>query len=222
MVMLLSVLSGLAWTVVYVDCIRVGLRDRTYAMPVAALALNIAWESIHAGHGLVTGASVQTAINVVWALADAVIVATFVRFGRQEFPDVVTPVMFAVGTGGLFAIAFAVQGMFIAQFGWHDGAAYAAFLQNVLMSALFIAMFVARRGDRGQTLRIAIAKGVGTLAPTVAFGVIQPQRFILGLGLLCAVLDLAYVGLLQWARTRPQAFGSSPTPPGSMRAGSSS
>ena len=48
----LGVLSGLAWTVVYIECVRVGLRDRTYAMPLAALGLNIAWESTYAVHGL--------------------------------------------------------------------------------------------------------------------------------------------------------------------------
>lgn len=60
MVTVLAALSGLAWTVVYLDCIRVGFRDRTYAMPVAALALNIAWESLHAVHGLATTVSMQT------------------------------------------------------------------------------------------------------------------------------------------------------------------
>jgi len=194
--MLLAALSGLAWTVVYVDCIRVGFRDRTYAMPVAALALNFAWEAVHAVHGLVTTMSMQTVIIVVWAAADAVIVVTFVRFGRREFPEFVPRAVFAVGAGSLFAVAYAVQGLFVAAFGWDAGGDYAAFLQNLLMSGLFIAMFLARGGTRGQTVTIAVAKWLGTLAPTVAFGVIRPDGFILGIGLLCSLLDLAYLGLM--------------------------
>ena len=204
MVMLLAALSGLAWTVVYVDCIRVGFRDRTYAMPVAALALNFAWESVYAVHGLVTTVSMQTVINVVWTAADAVILVTFVRFGRREFPEFLPRVVFAVGAGSLFAVAYVVQGLFVARFGWHAGAAYSAFLQNLLMSGLFIAMFLARGGTRGQTVTIAVAKWLGTLAPTVAFGIVRPDGFILGIGLLCSLLDLAYLGLMLLARFRPE------------------
>ena len=58
MTLFLTLLSGVAWTVVYVDAIRVGFRDRTYAIPVAALALNIAWESIYAVRSLGDGLDV--------------------------------------------------------------------------------------------------------------------------------------------------------------------
>jgi hypothetical protein len=63
-------------------------------------------------------------------------------------------------------------------------------------------MFVARRGSRGQNLLIAVAKWIGTLAPTILFGVIESSPFILGLGILCSVFDLIYIGLLLWARSR--------------------
>jgi len=61
-------------------------------------------------------------------------------------------------------------------------------------------MFVARRGPRGQSIVIAVAKWIGTLAPTIAFGALAGSMFILGLGILCSVFDLAYLGLLIWAR----------------------
>jgi len=48
MVTLLTALSGIAWTIVYIDSIRVGFMQRTYAMPIAALGLNIAWEWTYA------------------------------------------------------------------------------------------------------------------------------------------------------------------------------
>jgi hypothetical protein len=86
------------------------------------------------------------------------------------------------------------------EFGWREASSYTAFLQNLLMSGLFIAMFVARRGPRGQSIVIAIAKWIGTLAPTIAFGALAGSAFVLGLGVLCSVFDLAYIGLLLWAR----------------------
>jgi hypothetical protein len=85
----------------------------------------------------------------------------------------------------------------------------AAFLQNLLMSGLFIAMFVSRRGARGQSLTMAIAKWIGTLAPTLDVGILQHNPFILGIGLLCSIFDLAYIGLLLWARTNPPQLKAS-------------
>ena len=87
-------------------------------------------------------------------------------------------------------------------------AKYSAFLQNLLMSGLFIAMFVARRGARGQSVAIGVAKWIGTLAPTLLLGAIQKSPFILGIGVLCSALDLTYIALLLWARTNPPALAA--------------
>jgi hypothetical protein len=197
----LTLLSGVAWTVVYVVAIRIGFQQRTYAIPAVALALNIAWETIHATRGLVTGdLSAQTFVNVAWALADLVIVFTFLRYGRGELPDFVSGPMFVTWAVLIFAAAYIIQWLFIVEFGWGNAPKYAAFLQNLLMSGLFIAMFVARRGPRGQSILLAVAKWIGTLAPTILFGALAGSAFILGVGLLCSVFDLAYIGLLLWAR----------------------
>ncbi|MCJ0873443.1 hypothetical protein [Streptomyces sp. AP-93] len=196
MELFLTLVSGVAWTLVYVEAIRVGLRDRTYAMPVAALALNFAWESTYAVNEFRTGLSAQGVVNVVWAVADIVIVYTYLRYGRAELPRFVTRPLFAFWSVLVFASAFAVQWLFLAHFGAHDASRYSAFLQNLLMSGLFIALYASRRGPLGQSLVIAVAKWLGTLAPTFLFGVMEDAPFILGLGLLCAVFDLAYIALL--------------------------
>jgi hypothetical protein len=177
MELLLTAISGLAWTVVYVAAIWIGFRHKTYAMPIAALGLNFAWEWIY----------------------------TFFRFGRKELPAFVSRWMFYAWGIAIVGASFVIQLLFIGEFGLVDmrAAQYSAFLQNLLMSGLFIAMFVARRGARGQSLTIGIAKWLGTLAPTILFGVLQDSPFILGIGILCSVFDLAYVAMLFWARTTP-------------------
>src|SRR5918997_6599136 len=195
MALFLTILSGLAWTIVYAEGIRLGFRDRTYAIPVAALGLNLAWEWIYGINGLLGPITAQAVINLVWALADVVIVYTFFRFGRAEFPTLTKPMF--VGWGLLIiAVSFAVQLLLIGEFGVNDAARYSAFLQNLLMSGLFIAMLVARRGLRGQSLIIAVAKWIGTLAPTMLFGALHGSALILGVGLMCSVLDLIYIGMI--------------------------
>ncbi|MFG2979812.1 hypothetical protein ACGFYQ_00935 [Streptomyces sp. NPDC048258] len=209
--LVLTLVSGIAWTVVYVEAIRVGLRDRTYAMPVAALALNFAWESIYAVREFTAGAagvSAQRVVNVVWAAADVVIIATYLRFGRAELPRFVTRPLFAAWSVLVFGTGFAVQGLFLAHFGTHDATRYSAFLQNLLMSGLFIGLYAARQGPRGQSLTIAVAKWLGTLAPTLLFGVLEDSPFILGLGILCSVFDLVYIWLLLQDRRRPTGAGA--------------
>jgi len=194
----LTILSGLAWTIVYIESIRIGFRDKTYAMPVAALALNVAWESTYAVHDLMTSVSIQAFVNLTWALADLAIVFTFLKFGRAELPSFVTRTMFAVWSILIFGASYVVQWLFLARFGTHDASRYSAFLQNALMSGLFVQMIIARRGLRGQTLTIAIAKWLGTLAPTILFGIIEGSHFVLALGIICSIFDLVYIALVVW------------------------
>jgi hypothetical protein len=206
----LTLLSGVAWTVVYAEAIRIGFTQRTYAVPVAALMLNITWEWLYAFLDLTSTPGVQGYVNLVWALADVAIVFTFFRFGYPEFSDRTSRTAFIVGGAGLLAVSVTVQLLFLAEFGRSNGEVYSAFLQNLLMSGLFIAMFLARHGGRGQSLVIAVAKWLGTLAPTIQFGLISGRGFVLGIGLLCSVLDLAYIGLLLHARRGPGAAWGQP------------
>jgi hypothetical protein len=205
--LLLTALSGIAWTTVYIDSIRVGFMQRTYAMPIAALGLNIAWEWIYAFRDLTHDPQLQGWVNLIWALADVAILATFFRYGRSEFPGFVSRPLFISGGVVIVITSFLIQWLFLVEFPVDMKAAqYSAFLQNLLMSGLFIAMFVARRGPRGQTLLIAVAKWIGTLAPTILFGFINNSLFVIGIGLLCSAFDLVYIGLLVWARRHPSAF----------------
>lgn len=204
----LTAVSGLAWTIVYIESIRIGFRYKTYAIPIAALGLNIAWEWTYAVQGLASDPQVQAWINLVWALADTVILVTFFRFGRREFPAFVTRPLFIAWGAAVIVTSFIVQWLFIVEFGTAGEKAptYSAFLQNLLMSGLFIAMFVSRKGARGQSLVIAVAKWLGTLAPTILFGFAAGSAFVIGIGLLCSVFDLAYIGLLLWARRETRTF----------------
>src|SRR6266446_4104075 len=195
----LTVVSGVCWTVVYLEGIRVGFRDRSYAIPFFALALNIAWELLHTVFGFRAGVSVQTIINGVWFAFDVGIIYTYFKYGRKYFPPHLSASGF-IGWSVLGLVtALGVEFGFIREFGVAVGAGYAAFLQNLLMSVLFIDMFVRRGGSEGQSLYIAVNKWVGTLAPTILFGIVGDGGFpngsllILVLGVFCSIFDLIYV-----------------------------
>ena len=222
--LVLTIVSGLCWTIVYIDGIRIGLRDKSYAIPFYALALNFAWELLYTILGFrAEGATVQNVINAVWFTFDIGILYTYFRFGRKDFGwslrregDPVSRDRPLATAGGSHFIAwsvlglitaFAVQYAFRREFGIGKGASYSAFSQNLLMSVLFIAM-LARRGSReGQSLTIAVNKWIGTLAPTILYGALGEGDFprgsflILTLGFFCSVFDLIYIWLL--ARMNP-------------------
>lgn len=85
------------------------------------------------------------------------------------------------------------------------GARYSAFLQNLLMSVLFINMLVQRKSSEGQSMLIAVGKWLGTLAPTILFGLlgtggVKPSSLILALGIFCSIFDLIYIWLLAKVR----------------------
>ena len=83
---LLIVMSGICWSVVYVDSIHTGLKQKTYCMPLFALGLNIAWEGIYAYTDLFIRGSInaQAIANTVWFLLDIFILVTWFKFGQEE------------------------------------------------------------------------------------------------------------------------------------------
>ena len=149
----------MAWTAVYVVAIRIGFHQKTYAIPAAALALNIAWESIYATRGLTTDPSVQTFVNLAWATVDVLVIYTF-SYGRKELPGFVSWPIFIAWSVLLFATAYIVQWLLWSSAG-QMRRRHAGFLQNLLMSGLFIAMFVARGGPRPEH-RHRCREGIGT------------------------------------------------------------
>lgn len=201
--LILQLLSGICWTIVYIDCVRLGFKQQTYSMPFWVLALNIAWELTHSVLGYQhSGFSPQIIINGIWCLFDVGILYTYFAYGYKHFPQSLSKSTFYAWSILALICSFFLQYYFVVEFGLVKGGTYSAFLQNLLMSVLFIAMFIQRNGKEGQSLLIAISKFIGTLAPTILVGVIgmkpfdAPNIFILVIGIFIALFDLIYIGLL--------------------------
>lgn len=204
MTIFLTVLSGIGWILVYEECIRIGIKQKTYAMPLFALGLNFAWELLYSfvdiayeAHGPLVGMTlIQEIVNIFWCCLDVVILYTFFRNARKEWPEFLNKNFFIPWTLLVLVCCFALQIVFIVEFGFTMAAQYSAFLQNLIMSVLFIRLFVKRKGDAGQSILLAVAKWIGTLAPTILMGVITYNPVVLICGIFCTVFDLIYIALL--------------------------
>lgn len=196
----LMLVSGIAWTIVYIDSIRIGFKHKTYAMPFWALALNLSWE---VQHGLLNlqqpSPGLQIIINNIWALFDIGILYTFFRYGKKYFPKTISTRWFYMWSIFVLCVSYAVELIFSKEFGENLGGGYAAFLQNLLMSFLFIGMLIQRKGTEGQSLTIAVSKWIGTLAPTLLFGIVGsnamggPNKLMLWIGIIIALVDIIYI-----------------------------
>ena len=202
--LLLAGISGICWTIVYLDCIRLGFKQKTYAMPFWALALNFAWETVHSIIGYKQeGMSIQVVFNAVWCLFDIGILYTYFKYGQKYFPDFLSRKVFILWSVLALIASYIIQYFFVIEFGLVKGGSYSAFLQNLAMSILFIGMYVQRQGSEGQSLTIAINKFIGTLTPTILVGLVgleafgAPNLFILVLGSLIAFFDLVYIYILK-------------------------
>lgn len=203
MQLFLTVLSGVCWSVVYIELIRHGLKNKTYGMPLFALGLNFAWEVIYTVDDLAFGAaSIQGWVNLAWALLDVIIVYTYFKHGRKYFPE----------KGKRYFIPFSILAFtscFVMQFAFYfhfNGGAvagqYSAFAQNAAMSVLFLTMLFSRGNTQGQSVLMAVAKWIGTLAPAILMGVIQGFNiYIILMGVVCSVFDILYIIILyRWKK----------------------
>lgn len=198
MEMFLTLVSGIAWCIVYEECIRLAVKQKTYAMPFWALAANITWEGIYSITGLSSSMDVQSIVNLLWFMLDIVMLVLFVKYAKKEWnPDLKSWTFYAWTILGVVAMFF-VQISFIAQFGNenHQAAQYSAFIQNLLMSILFIVMLSKRKSSQGQSMLLAVAKWIGTLAPTITMGIMTTNYVVLACGVFCTVYDVLYIILL--------------------------
>lgn len=201
---LLTILSGIGWIIVYEECIRLGFKQKTYAMPFFALGLNFAWELIYTlsdiffeAHGPLVGMTLlQTIANAAWVCMDVLILTTYFLYGKKEWPSTMNRKWFWPWSILGLVCCFALQLVFIQEFGFVMAAQYSAFLQNLLMSILFIAMYAKRGTMEGQSILLAVSKWIGTLAPTILMGVITYNSVVLVCGIFCTMFDLIYLSLL--------------------------
>lgn len=148
------------WISTYVLVIRRGNRDKLPAMPFAALALNVCWEGIFSFLYMPDDPRVTIAWGSCFVL-DLFILLQVYRYGRRDFPHPWVQRHWTALVGLALLTAFMSLMGFTAQFhdrlGWFTG-----FLQNLIMSILFVAMIIRRDSVQGQSLYIALGKLLGT------------------------------------------------------------
>jgi hypothetical protein len=188
----LTIISGLCWTMVYILIIYRSIKDKTYGMPFWALAFNINWEFIFSAIFVSHKPEdfTQLVVNHIWLVFDIVIVVCYFLYGKKDWPQAISKALFYPYSLIVLITAFLFVYLFSVTFHSLNGM-YMAFIQNMMMSWLFIVMLLRRNSLAGQSTGIAIFKMLGTLAPTILYGLDYP--FVLFLGACCFIADCIYV-----------------------------
>ncbi len=189
----LTLVSGICWTIVYILIINRSFRDKIYGMPFWALAFNLSWEFIFSLVLVSDPLALQAIINNIWLAFDIIVMIAYILYGKKDWPATVsTKWFFPYSILGLI-VSFLFVYLLSVELD-HSRGMYAAFIQNLIMSVLFIRMLLRRGNKSGQSTGIALFKLIGTLAPTIVYG--QQSPFVLFLGSACFVFDVIYLIML--------------------------
>lgn len=213
---LTGLVSAVCWITAYILIIRRSHLDRTYGIPFAAICANISWEFVFSfiypeytcvsgafpatptvlGRGGDFGGTMQEVVNIIWFGLDALILYSYVRFGRREFTPLLPKSWFLPGLATGLVIALVLIGSSATQFNDCEGL-YSAFGINLMMSIMFCEMLLQRGSARGQSLYIAVFKMVGTLGASLHFFLRFPtSTFLNSQYLFILAFDLLYIAIL--------------------------
>lgn len=109
----------------------------------------------------------MTIANSAWLLRDHMIVYTYFNFGCKEYLTETERKFFLPWRVPAFVIFLSLQLLSYFRFSIIWGEKYAAYLQNIAMSALYLSMLRECGIDKGQTIAIAVCKCIGTRTPTI-------------------------------------------------------
>lgn len=208
--LILVAISGICWTIVYIELIRRGFKDKACGMPLFALGLNIAWEFIYSYDGFLGSQSFIMAQNIAdlaWAVCDVMILVTWFRYGRETMNKSSRPYFVPYSVLALAACT-AMQLAFYLHFSDKVLASqYSAFAQNAAMSILFLTMLFQRENTKAQSMTIAVCKMIGTLTPTILGGFVESFNiYIIIMGAVAFVFDMLYIFCL--ARFKKEEAGA--------------
>ena len=184
------------WTAAYLLIIRRSFIDKVHGMPVIALVGNIGWEFYYSAFAASTSATFV--INLIWFLIDCILLYQIFKYAPKQFAFISeqTFKLAIVVSLGISLIIYHIA--YVARIDIVNS----AILQNVSMSALFISMLLLRRSSEGQSLYIALFKGIGSVLVIVLFHLIhrsyQDNHLMHLLYFMIISLDICYFSLLYW------------------------
>lgn len=181
------------WIITYILIIKQGIRDKRYGMPMAAICANISWEFIFSFMYPLN--DLHRILTFLWFLLDIFILMQFLLYGYKEYKKIISRKVFYSSFFITLIVSFFTILAMMHEFKDNAGV-YAAFFQNLMMSGLFIALFIKRGNISGQSMGIAVCKMVGTALAAVCFYLYFRTPLITIISLAIFIYDWIYIVLI--------------------------
>ena len=201
---ILQGLSGLFWTITYILIINKSVKDKTYGMPFLAMCLNLSWEFVFAF--IYKTDIFHQIVCLIWYVLDLIIACAFFKYGYKDFKkkyslnkiSFLVLIVFTLISSFIFMILAPLDFGILFDGDILQTAGFIAYFQNLLMSILFVLMFLERRNLKGQSIFIAIFKWLGTLSVSIMnlSGMVSSNLTELFVIFLIQVFDILYIYLL--------------------------
>ncbi|WP_052356855.1 transmembrane-type terpene cyclase [Faecalimicrobium dakarense] len=201
---ILQGLSGLFWIITYILIIKKSVKDKTYGMPFLAMCLNLSWEFVFAF--IYKSDIFHQIVCFIWFILDLIIACTFFKYGYKDFKkkyslskiSFFVLIVFTLISSFVFMILAPLDFSILFDGDILQAAGFIAYFQNLLMSILFVLMFLERRNLKGQSIFIAIFKWLGTLSVSIMSlsGMVSSNPTELFVIFLIQFFDILYIYLL--------------------------
>lgn len=182
--------TALGWTLTYLLAIRQAILDGRVGIPAYLVAVDFAWEFTLTF--VLQQTPRQRQIDFLWAICDAVLLYQVFRYGRRDYQRM-SPRAFRWSVIGV--VVWAALAVLAGANEFHDtDGMYTGMIIQVPLSASFLLMLNRRGSSVGQSMYIAVAKFVGSLAAGLtAFLVYPAHHLFLVLVPTYVVIDIVYL-----------------------------
>lgn len=197
-----QLIALLSWTIVYALMVKRGIQDKTFAMPIIALAIDLSWEAYYTFLG---GMPIPAA---PWLALNLGVLYTCYRYGRNDFDWPLLRRWFRTILSVTLVVAFVLVYSFIEAFDDHFGALSASFAM-IVYSTLLPVMLIRRNSLNGQSLYIALLILIGDITGFIATIYAQanldtnlPYEWMIAVNIYVLPAHLFYVYLVWWMARR--------------------
>jgi hypothetical protein len=200
---ILTIVGGLFWIVMYVLIIRGIVREKYVEMPLFAACGNFAWEFIWSWiyADRVTLGQLFVWSYRIWFILDIFIFISLLRYGAKQIAIPELKARWHMVAPALVLLWGAFIWTFVADDKDSLWGAPTAYMLNIFISGLFILLFLRQRAERDFSRVLAWCKFIGTTAYSVAYLSFQPNEPNLrALCVIIFVLDVTYLSLLHFYR----------------------
>jgi hypothetical protein len=185
------------WIVNYIFIIRNIIKHKFVEMPAPVLCANFAWELLWSWVFVMNMGLAIRLGYMAWFFLDVYIVWNFYRYGHKQVSASIIPYYKMMFTFGLIAwivcMYFYIDGGFDNPIGAHS-----AYMSNILISILYITLYLRMDDKTLFSFTTAWTKWLGTGLVTVMCILRWPDNYwLISMGIACFIIDIFYIYLVK-------------------------